>query len=103
MPGGVSESSELRVKSLELKIIGNIIQFNIPEAGLVKLSIYDICGRKVKVINQEFTQGKHSIALTDLRNGVYFARLTVLTQAGNSLYPRTDLCHQETKKMVLVH
>lgn len=58
------------------------IQFDLPEGGVVTLSIYDLSGRKVKVLEQgRFEAGSHRIAFdaSDLSAGIYFCRL----QAGD--------------------
>ncbi len=68
------------------------IYYEVPSAGNVKLSIYDVLGREVAVlINDNQQSGKHEIQwnASGYPSGVYFYKLS----AGN---------YSETKKMVLV-
>lgn len=68
------------------------IEFYIPNAGVVNLSIYNILGEQVKtLINEERPAGKHSIQFSanNLSGGIYFYKL----QAGS---------FEETKKMILL-
>jgi len=73
------------------------ISFSLPEAGQVKLQVYDLLGRSVVTLHEGFLQaGSHTIvwdgrsaAGLDLASGVYFYRL----QAGD---------FDKTKKMLLV-
>lgn len=58
------------------------IEFTIPTEDHVKLSIYDILGKEVKIIvNQNLSAGKHSLLVdvSGLTTGIYFYRL----QAGS--------------------
>jgi hypothetical protein len=54
------------------------ISFALPEAGLVKIAVYDVSGRWIQtLVNEERNAGNHSVTF-DARNlpsGVYFARL----------------------------
>ncbi len=55
-----------------------IIEYSIPEDTFVKLSIYDLLGNKIKIIENSFkTIGQYKIHLTvkDLSSGIYFYRL----------------------------
>jgi hypothetical protein len=68
------------------------IEFSIPQAGLVQVSIYNILGEEVKqLINEERPAGNHSVQFnaSQLASGIYFYRL----QAGLFV---------ETKKMILM-
>lgn len=69
------------------------INFSIPEAGFVNLSIFDALGRKVdEIINKEMSAGNYVYKFNSNRNfssGVYFYTL----QSGNSSL---------TKKMLLL-
>ncbi|UCE67267.1 MAG: T9SS type A sorting domain-containing protein [Candidatus Zixiibacteriota bacterium] len=73
------------------------ISFNLPEAGQVKLQVYDLLGRSVVTLHDGFLQaGSHTVAWDsrsaagfDLASGVYFYRL----QAGS---------FDKTKKMLLI-
>ena len=61
------------------------INYKIPEAGFVSLSIYNILGKKIKVlVNEQQDIGKHNIcwqgdngAGNDMQSGIYFYKLTV--------------------------
>jgi 1,4-alpha-glucan branching enzyme len=69
-----------------------VINYQIPEAGIVSLKIYDILGREVRTLINEFQQnGIYSITFnaSNLSSGVYFYRI----QAGSFI---------ETKKMLLL-
>ena len=69
-----------------------VIQYQIPLAGKVTLKIYDILGREVRTLVNEFQQnGSYSITFNALHlsSGVYFYRI----QAGSFI---------ETKKMLLL-
>lgn len=51
-----------------------LIQFSLPASSPVKISVYDITGRKVsKLIDEEFSQGTHSVSFdgTELSSGMY--------------------------------
>lgn len=55
-----------------------IIEFNIPKRTFVKLTIYDILGREIKVlINEEINPGKYAVKFnaSNLPSGIYFYRL----------------------------
>ncbi len=68
------------------------INFSLPNAGKVTLKVYDILGRTVKELVNEFKdKGVYSVTFdgTGLASGVYFYTI----EAGN---------FKETKKMVLV-
>jgi hypothetical protein len=58
------------------------IEFSIPQAGFVTLTVSDITGKAVKsLINRDIPAGKHSVEFdaSDIQNGIYFYRL----DAGN--------------------
>jgi hypothetical protein len=68
------------------------IKFALPKDGYVKLKVYDIMGREVKVIVNEVKQaGYYSVDFdgSNLASGVYFYRL----QCGS---------FNETKRMVII-
>ena len=68
------------------------IKFDLTDASLVRLAIYDMLGRQVDVlINQQLGAGTHNISFNagNLASGIYFYRL----EAGSF----TDI-----KKMTLV-
>jgi hypothetical protein len=55
-----------------------IIEYQIVETGLVKLSIFDLNGRRVRdLINKRHTSGKYSITFDagDLSSGTYILKL----------------------------
>lgn len=54
------------------------IRFDIAKAGLVKLSVYDITGKKVAdLVNENLNAGKHTVDFnaSNLASGVYFYRI----------------------------
>lgn len=68
------------------------IKFQLPEAGLIKLIVYDILGNEVQVlVNKELSPGTYSVDFkgNDLPSGIYYIQLN----AGS---------FTETKKMVLI-
>jgi hypothetical protein len=55
------------------------IEFSVPNAGFVRLALFDILGREVsELINQDLNAGKYKYNLNagSLSSGVYFYRLT---------------------------
>ena len=63
------------------------IQFDLPKEGLVTLKVYDILGREVKNIVNEFKQAGSYIVSFDgnrLSSGIYFYRL----ESGNFVQVR---------------
>jgi 1,4-alpha-glucan branching enzyme len=69
-----------------------VIQYQIPQPGKVTLKIYDMLGREIRTLVNEFQQnGSHSITFdaSHLSSGVYFYRI----QSGSFI---------ETKKMLLL-
>ncbi len=68
------------------------INFTIPRAGKVKLSVYDILGRKVKtLINKRMSQGAHKVKFNgnNLPSGVY-------------IYTLSTNDYTDSKKMILL-
>ena len=68
------------------------IEFNIPASSFVTLKVYDVLGRQVAVLADEFRQaGSHKISYDAgrLSSGIYYYTLS------------TDKGFSETKKMVL--
>ena len=56
------------------------ITFNLPAAGNIDLSVYDITGRRIKALgNGHWALGKHSVVwdAEGLSSGIYFIQLTV--------------------------
>lgn len=69
------------------------IQYKIPEAVIVNISIFDITGRKVKeLVNEKKQPGYYNIELKggELSSGIYFYRM--VTSSG----------HKSVKKLVLI-
>jgi len=69
-----------------------IIRFNLPKAGKVELSVYDLLGRQIEIlIDEHMEAGSHNIEFdaSSLPSGFYFYRLRV----GDAV---------ETKRMVLL-
>ncbi len=55
------------------------IQFRVPSLKFVKIVVYDILGREVKVlVNEIKSAGKHSVTFdaSSLSSGVYFYKMT---------------------------
>ena len=53
------------------------IHFGVPEASLVRFSVFDISGRLVSEIKGvEYSQGSHVVQLNELSPGIYFCRMT---------------------------
>ena len=72
---------------------GTIISFSVPKTSQIKIVIYDILGREVKVVcNNNFTAGKYNVKLdmTEFVSGIYFY----------SLYNEGNLI--STKKLILI-
>jgi len=73
------------------------VKFSIPANGIVKLTVFDITGREVKVLaNEKMNTGSYEINFngTGISSGVYFYRLDVTGKDG--------LSFSDTKKMILV-
>ena len=57
------------------------IRFDVPKASSVKLTVYDITGRKIAdLVNENMAAGKHSVVLNgiNLASGVYFYKIETL-------------------------
>jgi len=68
------------------------IQYYLPHSGIVKITIYDILGREVKILENKFKEaGYHTVSFdgSALSSGIYFYRLN-----SNNL--------TKTKKMVII-
>lgn len=68
------------------------IQFSLPEAGIAKLSVYNLLGQEVAtLLNERMTAGTHAVSFDagNLASGVYIYRLT----SGSFI---------QTKKMMLI-
>ena len=56
-----------------------IIKFQLPKEGVVTLKVYDILGREVKTLVDEFKEsGKYEVTFdaTELASGVYIYKIT---------------------------
>jgi len=83
LPSGIVEGRKVEPLSLSklLKPInGNTeIQYSIPERTLVKLAIFDIMGREIKmIVNRLQNAGRYQVPvdINGIANGIYFYRLT---------------------------
>jgi hypothetical protein len=75
-----------------------VISYDIPSAGKVTLSVYDVLGQVVTtLVNQEQQPGRYDVTFdgSKLSSGVYFYRLSVGGSASGSVY--TDV-----RKLLLV-
>ena len=58
------------------------ICFNLLEDGLVRLSIYDIYGRLIQLVtNEYYSKGVHQASVNNLATGSYFANIEVSTHS----------------------
>lgn len=98
LPDDGSEGKPLPDKSMLLTNYPNpfnpqtTIRFSLPEASLVRISVYNSLGQRVRTLLDEYTEaGQHDIEFNqgNLATGVYFYRLTT---------PK----YSETRKMVLL-
>ena len=74
------------------------IDFSLISGGIVQVSLYDMVGRKVKdMIDQYMDSGHHSYVLDarGLTSGMYFYSMKVKGQDGSSIF-------SSTKKLVLL-
>lgn len=74
------------------------IEFSIPEAGLVTLTVYDLMGREAEVIfEKEVNAGFHAVRWNadKVSSGIYFYRINAVSKESEKQY-------QETRKMVLI-
>ncbi len=73
-----------------------VIRYQIPEAGLVTLKVFDILGRQVEVLVNEFKKTdvyEVNFNASKYASGVYFYQLSATGGAGS---------YMETKKMILI-
>ncbi len=76
------------------------IRFSIPEAGFVKLKIYDMLGRELQILlNHKMDSGVHEINFnaSNLSSGVYLYRVDVFDNSGKNI-----TMYSSTKKMILL-
>ena len=70
------EDTKSKSDKLELTVMNDRIMFCIPYSGEVNLRVYDLCGRLV-VANPcvRLAAGSHTMRLSELKSGIYFAQL----------------------------
>jgi hypothetical protein len=76
------------------------INYELPEAGYVKLVIYDILGRKIAVlVNEKLSAGKYKVQwdASDFPSGVYFCKLVV-----SGAEPSITEQYSATRKLILL-
>lgn len=69
------------------------IQFGLPEAAVVSLSVFDVLGREIQQLaSGYYSAGYHTLTwnASDLSSGVYFARLRVTDAAGKQFFTKTS-------------
>jgi hypothetical protein len=83
-PVATDDSRELPSKFDLVRIYPNpfnaqtIIEYTLPEAGFVRLQVYDICGRAIAILAEGIKPaGRHRVTwdARDMPSGLYFARL----------------------------
>jgi hypothetical protein len=55
-----------------------VIQFDVPKASVVEITVYDISGKVIRsLVNMQFSAGRYSASVdgSDLSSGVYFYRI----------------------------
>ncbi len=86
---GIEDSREFEINNTVFSVPSIIrndskISFSINETGNVKIALYDVTGREVKVLaNKSFNTGTHSVALNvnTMTQGIYFARIITDTNS----------------------
>ncbi len=70
------------------------ISFDVPERALVSISIYNTLGERVATLlnNAAFDQGEQTVEFnaSAISSGVYFYRMTALSQKGNGVRFRCE-------------
>jgi hypothetical protein len=77
-----------------------VINFSIPKASMVNLTVYDVLGREVMIlVNDVIQPGEYNVSFdaSSLSSGVYFYRIVVHDPSASSGQSFTD-----TKKMLFV-
>jgi|GEM_PF-2554108 len=70
----IYEDDKPRTLSLDIK--ASHLLFSLPSPGKLNLTIYDSIGRETALLaNKTYDSGIHEIAVPDLKQGIYFARL----------------------------
>ncbi len=74
----VVEVNEGEIPSVVLsgQVRGKTLFFNLPSAGLARVSLYDATGRLIMNNESWFERGENSVSLGALAPGVYFWRLS---------------------------
>jgi len=55
----------------------NMVRFSVPNAGLVKLQMFDMSGREMStILNEPLSAGLHQIGFGPLPAGIYSIRLS---------------------------
>ncbi len=53
-----------------------VVNFSLPEPASVELSVFDLSGRQVSLVNKgDYSSGYHNVLLGDLSPGIYFCRM----------------------------
>jgi Secretion system C-terminal sorting domain len=96
---GIPESFQLMQNYPNPFNPGTTIYYGLPEAGNIKLVIYDVLGNEVINYKDSQTAGYHNYEFdgSDLNSGVYFYRLQAGDPSANS-----KRSFVETKKMILI-
>ena len=76
----IAPQQTVSTERLEISILsGNQLQFTLAQAGQVKLEVFDLLGRRIATVKEEYqSAGVHTTAINDcnLSSGVYLLRLT---------------------------
>jgi len=75
------------------------IKYNLSTSGMVRLKVFDVLGREVRTLVNEFkSTGTHSVDLnaSDLSSGIYFYRIIINSENVNSGE------YSEVRKMILL-
>ena len=75
-----------------------IITYNLPNDGFISLKLYDILGKEVRILINEYKKcGNYKYILNgrDLSSGIYFYTLRINQSDKNTNY-------QQTRKMILI-
>ena len=59
-------------------VTATTIEFSIPQSGVVTLTIYDVLGRQVEIVLNEYRNTGHHKLLwnaSDVPSGIYFVRM----------------------------
>ena len=80
---GTEEESEIEISTFALygaspnPVVGTaVLGFSLPADSRVELTVFDLTGRTVHALSEEFCSGIHEVPVNDLACGVYLVRLT---------------------------